>query len=102
MLDQIPLKIDREGIKEREDDEKRSGGGGEERLLFEEIRLLFEEIRYFCNDYSKEIQIVKCSSSAFNIAVQSFCLFVCLFVSFLQSEKKVIEISLSCTLIGLE
>ena len=28
MLDQIPLKIDREGIKEREDDEKGWGGGG--------------------------------------------------------------------------
>ena len=27
MLDQIPLKLDREGIKEREDDEKGSGGG---------------------------------------------------------------------------
>ena len=28
MLDQIPLKLDREGIKEREDDEKGSGVGG--------------------------------------------------------------------------
>ena len=45
---------------------------------------------------------MNCSSSAFNIAVQSFCLFVCLFLSFLQSEKKVIEISLSRTLIGLK
>ena len=28
MLDQIPLKLDREGIKEREDDKKGCGGGG--------------------------------------------------------------------------
>ena len=68
MLDQIPLKLDREGIKEREDDEKGSGvggggvGGGD--------------------DYTREAII-------FNI-------------SFLQSEKKVIEISLSRTLIGLK
>ena len=30
MLDQIPLKLDREGIKEREDDEKGSGVGGDD------------------------------------------------------------------------
>ena len=62
LLDQIPLKLDREGIKEREDDEKGSGVGGD--------------------DYTREAII-------FNI-------------SFLQSEKKVIEISLSRTLIGLK
>ena len=62
LLDQIPLKLDREGIKEREDDEKGSGVGGD--------------------DYTREATI-------FNI-------------SFLQSEKKVIEISLSRILIGLK
>ena len=65
MLDQIPLKLDREGIKEREDDEKGSGVGG----------------GGVGDDYTREAII-------FNI-------------SFLQSEKKVIEISLSRTLIGL-
>jgi len=95
----------REGIKEKEDDEKVWRGGGAiiraRRLI--EGRILFQEIRYFCCDYSKEIKIVKCSSSAFNIAVQLFCLFVCLFVFFFpQSEKKIIEISLFGTLIVLK
>ena len=81
------------------------GGGGDytrEAIIFNisikrgrlfEGRLLFKEIQYFCCDYSKEIKIVKCSSSAFNIAVQSFCLFV-----FSFRVKKVIDISLLGTL----
>ena len=66
---------------------RRVGGGNytREAIIFNisikrgrliEGRLLFEEIRYFCCDYSKEIKIVKCSSSALNTAVQSFCLFL--------------------------
>ena len=35
LLDQIPLQLDREGIKEREDDERGGGGGG--RLFREAI-----------------------------------------------------------------
>ena len=58
MLDQIPLQLDRDGIKETEGDERGSGGGGNylkyyhqrgviiqwRRLI--EGQLLFEEIRH--------------------------------------------------------
>ena len=51
MLDQIPLKLDREGIKEREDDEKGCGGGGAAIIRERRLFLIFPSKG---GDYSRE------------------------------------------------